>query len=134
MPDEGFPAVNTVLPSIVLDIKSLLWHRYQPFHRLGVRVNCARQSKNARNNDSSKSSNSSEQRRWAPHGCRFWRISLAGKAISNGDPLLTTILLVLILVVTVMESIDLIVQPTQALRWILIIAAVDGSGTGVIGC
>jgi PAS domain S-box-containing protein len=56
-----------------------------------------------------------------------------GKAISSGDPLLTAVLLLLILVVTVMESFDLIIQPTQALRWILIIATVDGLGLALLG-
>ena len=53
---------------------------------------------------------------------------LGGKAIGRGDPLLTSILLLLMLVVTVMESLDLITDPMQALRWISTIIAVDGLG------
>ncbi len=56
-----------------------------------------------------------------------------GKVLAHGDPLLTAILLLLMLVVTVMESLDLIVQPMQALRWLLIIAAVDGLGLSLLG-
>lgn len=55
-----------------------------------------------------------------------------GMPIVNGDPLLTAILLLLMLIVTVMESLDLVVQPMQALRWLSIIAAVDGLGLALL--
>lgn len=52
--------------------------------------------------------------------------------MAQGDPLLTAILLLLMLIVTVMESLDLIIQPMQALRWLSILVAVDGLGLSLL--
>ncbi len=55
------------------------------------------------------------------------------KAIGRGDPLLAAVLLLLMLVVTVTESLDIIIHPMQAMRWLSIIVAVDGLGLALLG-
>jgi PAS domain S-box-containing protein len=63
----------------------------------------------------------------------FFANFLGGKSAVKGDPLLTTILLLLMLVVTVMACFDLITQPMQALRWLSTVVAVDTLGLTLLG-
>ena len=112
-----------------MDTKSLVWQDCA-ISLTGKRANCK-----TRLNMPSTTTQPNSTAAVAANGKENGAINLpfpahffGSKAIGRGDPLLAAVLLLLMLVVTVTESLDIITQPMHAMRWLSIIVAVDGLG------